>query len=57
MQTQKKSTNSARQQAYTARLKAKGYVLLTSLYVPLAIRDKMRELVKSEVAKFESQQF
>lgn len=51
-----KSDASKRQKAYIDRMKDKGYVILSSIYVPAAIRDECRELVKKRVAKFEKEQ-
>ena len=47
---------SKRQKAYVDRMKDKGYVILSSIYVPAAIRDECRELVKKRIAKFEKEQ-
>lgn len=47
---------SKRQKAYVDRLKEKGYVVLSGMYVPAAIRTECRELVKKRVAKFEKEQ-
>ena len=47
------TTGAQRQKEYVARLKDKGYVLLTSMFVPQAILDECRALVKKRVAKFE----
>ena len=47
---------SQRQKKYVDGLKANGYVILSGLYVPLAIRTECRELVKKRVAKFEKEQ-
>lgn len=55
-QTTEKSDASKRQKAYIDRMKDKGYVILSSIYVPAAIRDECRELVKKRVAKFEKEQ-
>lgn len=51
-----KSDASKRQKAYVDRMKDKGYVILSSIYVPAAIRDECRELVKKRIAKFEKEQ-
>jgi len=45
---------SDRQQAYVKRLKAKGYVLLSSMYVPAEQRDNIRQLVKNYIDKYEA---
>ena len=50
------SQNSKRQKDFLARIKAKGYVVLGSVYVPLALRVTIRELVKSEVKRWEDAQ-
>jgi tRNA G26 N,N-dimethylase Trm1 len=50
------SATSKRQKDYVDRLKEKGYVVLSSIYVPAAIRTECRELVKKRVAKFEKEQ-
>lgn len=50
------SDASKRQKAYVDRLKDKGYVVLSGIYVPAAIRTKCREAVKKMVAKFEKEQ-
>ena len=47
---------SKRQKAYVDRLKGKGYVVLSGMYVPAAIRTQCREAVKKMVAKFEKEQ-
>lgn len=48
--------NRSRQANFLQRIKAKGYVVVGSLYVPLAIRDTIRELVKAEVKRYEDSQ-
>lgn len=44
---------SKRQLEYVARLKAKGYAQVTSLYVPRALIPEIREMVAKRVAKWE----
>ena len=44
---------SKRQLEYVARLKAKGYAQVTSLYVPRVLIPEIREWVAKRVAKFE----
>lgn len=46
-------TGSQRQTEYTARMRAKGYSMLLGLWVPNAIKDECRELVKVRVAQYE----
>lgn len=50
------SDASKRQKAYVYRMKEKGYVILSSMYVPAVIRDECRELLKKKIAKFEKEQ-
>jgi len=49
-------TGTQRQTEYTARMRAKGYSMLLGLWVPNAIKDECRELVKNHVAGWESKQ-
>lgn len=46
-------TGSQRQTEYTQRMRAKGYSMLLGLWVPNAIKDECRELVKARVAQYE----
>lgn len=48
--------NRLRQKKFLEGIKAKGYVVLSSVYVPLAIRDSIRALVKAEVKRWEDSQ-
>lgn len=49
-------SNSNRQREYVARLKEQGYVNLSSVYVPKAISEECRVLVRNHVAEWESKQ-
>lgn len=49
-------TGSQRQLEYVARMRAKGYNQILGLWVPNAIKDECRELVKNHVAAWESKQ-
>jgi hypothetical protein len=51
-----RKTGSQRQLDYVARMRAKGYNQLLGLWVPNAIKDECRELVKNHVAQWESKQ-
>lgn len=44
---------SKRQLEYVARLKAKGYAQVTSLYVPRVLIPEIREMVQKRIAKWE----
>lgn len=49
-------TGSQRQTEYVARMRAKGYNQILGLWVPNAIKDECRELVKAHVAQWEAAQ-
>lgn len=49
-------TGTQRQTEYVARMRAKGYNQILGLWVPNAIKDECRELVKNHVAAWESKQ-
>lgn len=51
-----RKTGSQRQLDYVARMKTKGYCQLMGLWVPTAIKDQCRELVKNHVSDWESNQ-
>ena len=51
-----RKTGSQRQLDYVARMRSKGYNQLLGLWVPNAIKDECRDLVKNYVAEFESKQ-
>jgi hypothetical protein len=51
-----RKTGSQRQLDYVARMRAKGYNQLLGLWVPNAIKDECREIVKNHVAAWESKQ-
>lgn len=44
----------SRQSAYIARKREAGYVPLSSVFVPKAIADECREIVRNHVAEYES---
>ena len=48
-----KKTASERQREFVQRKLEAGYIVLSSLYVPKAIADDCRKLVKDHVAKWE----
>lgn len=45
---------SQRQGEYVQRLKAKGYVALSGVFVPAAARPEVREAIKAFVAEWEA---
>ena len=49
-----KKTASQRQREFVSRKVAAGYVALSSLFVPRAIADECRQLVKDHVAEWEA---
>jgi hypothetical protein len=51
-----RKTGSQRQLDYVARMREKGYCQIMGLWVPSAIKDECRELVKNHVAQWESKQ-
>jgi len=53
--TAPKLTASQRQLKFVEDKRKKGYVLLSSLFVPKQIKDECRELVKTFVAKWEAE--
>ena len=54
-ETQAKKTASQRQREFVQRKLESGYIILSSLYVPKAIADDCRKLVKDHVAKWEAE--
>ena len=50
-----KKTASQRQREFIQRKLDAGYTMLSSLYVPKAIADDCRKLVKDHVAKWEAE--
>ena len=54
-ETQAKKTASQRQREFVQRKLDAGYTMLSSLYVPKAIADDCRKLVKDHVAKWEAE--
>ena len=51
-----KEENSARQKRFLQSVKDKGYVVLSSVYVPAVIRDEIRAMVKAAVTRWEESQ-
>ena len=49
------ANNTERQKEFVARRKAQGYVLLSGVYVPAALRPRIRALVKAYVKKWEAE--
>ena len=50
-----KKTASQRQREFVQRKLEAGYIVLSSLYVPKAIADECRKLVKDHVEKWEAE--
>jgi CO dehydrogenase/acetyl-CoA synthase beta subunit len=45
---------SQRQQEYITRQRDRGYVLLTGLWIPATLKDRVRDIIKDEITKFEA---
>jgi len=50
-----RKTGSQRQLEYVARLKERGYVRLTAVFIPKVLLGEVRALIKKRVAKWEKE--